>query len=70
MRNIDQEAEEVVLSGLPVVRAGSMPSNAKQEDSLLNKTEMTRGDCRLLARICRSYMSDYGEYPTEHETIY
>jgi len=46
--------EEIVMV-TPVIKAGSMPNNIKQEDSLLNKVNWTRDDCERLDAILEYY---------------
>ncbi len=47
--------KEIVLKDLPVIKAATLPNSEKQHDWLLNKTEMTRGECLLLDSILQNY---------------
>lgn len=44
------------LTDIPYHRYPGLPANVKQEDSLLNATEMSKESCNLLAKICENHV--------------
>lgn len=51
--------DKIKLANLPIVKPSSCPPNVKCEDSLLNKVNMTYGDCALLSKVLSHYQEDY-----------
>lgn len=51
--------DPIVLRDLPQVRPATMPKNIKQEDTLLNKVDMTRGECDQLIRAIDNALEGY-----------
>jgi hypothetical protein len=45
------------LTNLPVIRPGTMPSNVKMLDDLMNKKEMTHEECAQLDKILGNYQN-------------
>lgn len=54
---MEKEQEEVVMV-VPKVRAASVPSNYKQEDSLLNKEKFTEHELERLFNILGHYLEE------------
>jgi hypothetical protein len=50
--------EDVVMK-TPVIKAGSMPANVRQEDSLLNKEFWTKPEISALDKILEHYQNKY-----------
>lgn len=55
------------VSGLKVVKAPTTPANVKQEDSLLNATDMSKNEVDLFLRILENYYPDDEEELEDNE---
>jgi hypothetical protein len=53
--------EDIVME-TPVVKAGSMPANVRQEDSLLNKESWTRLEVSALDSILEYYQNKFSAW--------
>ena len=68
IRSMADPHDEIVLTDLPVIKAGTHPANEKVRCSLMSKVDMTRGDCELLVRCLDNYLEEEPELHTSAVT--